>query len=218
MKKMQLYPKTQRISDPEYQITEKLDGSNIGIFNLFGELLIAERNVVFKLQEIDEIRGSLYKGLYGFLKENGEDLLSKLHEGSGFFGEWMGMGQIKYGGAFKDKLYIFAKAQIAQNYEDDYEISNLYWKRDLLKYPFRYSEIPEYLKLTPLVGIVPNISIESLDKIYEEYLEKVGRQVEGFVVMSENGAISKYVRNKRGRLSPHEPKGRMDWLSESPKD
>ena len=77
-----------------------------------GKLLIAQRNYVFNIDEIEENKGRLYDGLFGWLQEHGEDLTNRLIEGSGFFGEWIGMGKIKYN-FFNKKVYMFAKA----NYE-----------------------------------------------------------------------------------------------------
>lgn len=212
MNKQTLYPKTERISNPVYQITEKLDGSNLGFFNLFGELLIAQRSNTYKLSEIDnpEVKGAMYGGLYKFLKEHGETLLNSLYSGSGVFGEWIGMGKIKYGGSDIDKpFYIFAKANIAENYNEDYEISNLYWKRDLLKYSFILQEPPEFMGFVPLVAEATEISLSALDALYEEYTAKVNRKVEGFVIMLDNNgrSINKYVRFKNGKPSPHFVRG-----------
>ena len=80
--------------------------------------------------ELEENKQMLYKGLKGWLDENGEDLKNRLMEGSGLFGEWIGMGKIKYPDLDK-KVYMFAKA----NY-DKGEIKNLYYEHGLFKYPF----------------------------------------------------------------------------------
>lgn len=47
--KKTLYPKTQRFNDnlPYWQITEKLDGSNLTLFKYGGELWIGTRNYAF---------------------------------------------------------------------------------------------------------------------------------------------------------------------------
>lgn len=203
--KITLYPKTTRIKDPTYQVVEKLDGSNLGLFNLNGRLLIAQRNRAYFLSEIDDVEYSLYGGLYDYLVENGEDLLSRLYEGSGFFGEWIGMGQIKYKGALDKKLYMFVKANIKTLDGGGLEVYNIYWDRSLHKYPFVGQEIPECVGQPALISEEPTVDIESLDKLYDSYLEEVGRPVEGFIVMSQNGSITKYVRNKRGKIGPHEP-------------
>lgn len=203
--KITLYPKTVRIDEPVYQVVEKLDGSNLGLFNLDGDLLIAQRNRVYFLSEIEDVKHSLYKGLYNFLKENGEDLLSRLHEGSGFFGEWIGMGQIKYGETLEHKVYMFAKANIKSLDDGGVEAYNIYWDRALHQFPFVNQEIPEYIGQPTLVAEKPSVDIGTLDNLYDEYLAKVGRPVEGFIIMSQSGSITKYVRNKRGKIGPHKP-------------
>lgn len=53
------------------------------------------------------------RGLYGWLKENAEEILTNLYDNSGICGEWIGMGKIAYGGSDIDKkFYAFAKAKI----------------------------------------------------------------------------------------------------------
>jgi hypothetical protein len=64
MEKRTLYPKTKRVLfKNRVVITEKLDGSNIGFFKVKGELLIAQRNYIFKMSEAEENKGMLYQGL-----------------------------------------------------------------------------------------------------------------------------------------------------------
>lgn len=59
-----LYPKTKRVLfKNKVVVTEKLDGSNIGFFKVKGELLIAQRNNIFKMSEMEENKGMLYQGL-----------------------------------------------------------------------------------------------------------------------------------------------------------
>lgn len=75
MIKKTLYPKTKRVKfKNRVVITEKLDGSNIGFFKVNGELVIAQRNNIFLVSELEENKGMLYKGLKGWIEENGEDL------------------------------------------------------------------------------------------------------------------------------------------------
>lgn len=121
MIKKTLYPKTKRIQyKNRVVITEKLDGSNIGFFKVNGDLIIAQRNNIFLMNELEENKQMLYRGLKGWLDEYGEGLKDKLMEGSGFFGEWIGMGKIKYPDLDK-KVYMFAKANYVKG-----EIRNLY--------------------------------------------------------------------------------------------
>ena len=198
MIKKTLYPKTKRVQfKNRVVITEKLDGSNIGFFKVNGELVIAQRNNIFGLSEIDDINGALYSGLYGWLEEHGQDLTERLVEGSGFFGEWIGMGKIKYPDLDK-KVYMFAKA----NY-DKGEIKNLYYEHELFIYPFENQEIPEYIGIVPVVEEGYSFPyVETLDYIYELYKVKVNRNVEGFIV-AQNNNINKYVRMKNGKIEAH---------------
>jgi hypothetical protein len=199
MIKKTLYPKTKRVANAEkkVQITEKLDGSNIGFFSLNGELLIAQRNNVFTLSEIDEVSDKLYKGLYEFLKTNGQHLLENLHPNSGFFAEWLGIGKIKY--TFNSRISMFAKANI----DDELNVYNIYYYMHLLQYPFVDGVIPYYIGLVPLAYHLESYpTVEELDRLYEEYCNNVCCDVEGFVV-HQNGVIRKYVRMKNGKLTPH---------------
>ena len=201
MKKQSLYPKTKRISDTDCVITEKLDGSNIGFLRLEDELIIATRNNVYKLSEIDEYKQMMYKGMYGWLKEHGEHLKNNLHEGSGIFGEWIGMGKLKYPELGK-KMYIFAKANIS--YENNtYEVRNINYDRELFIYPFVEQTIPKYLNIVPCIRICENIpTISELNKLYEEYTNVECRNVEGFIIIKNND-VKKYVRMKNGTLENH---------------
>lgn len=198
MIKKTLYPKTKRVQfKNRVVITEKLDGSNIGFFKVNGELIIAQRNNIFLRNELEENKQMLYRGLKGWIEEYGEDLANRLMEGSGFFGEWIGMGKIKYPDLDK-KVYMFAKA----NY-DKGEIKNLYYKHELFKYPFVNQEFPEYIGIVPVVQeINDNPDIEKLNCLYEVYKNKVNRNVEGFII-AQNNNVNKYVRMKNGKLQDH---------------
>lgn len=86
--KITLYPKTTRMGKEKSQLTEKLDGSNLGFFKLNNEVYVAQRNWVFTLEEALQ-SDKLYKGLLGFINEN-VDNLNKIVEGAVIFGEWIG--------------------------------------------------------------------------------------------------------------------------------
>ena len=198
MIKKTLYPKTKRVQfKNRVVITEKLDGSNIGFFKVNGELIIAQRNNIFLIDELEENKNMLYKGLKGWLDEHGKDLTERLIEGSGFFGEWIGMGKIKYPDLDK-KVYMFAKA----NYEKG-EIKNLYYDHELFIYPFENQEIPEYIGIVPIVEERETMAdVETLNYIYDNYRMGVQRNVEGFVV-AQNNNVNKYVRMKNGKMQDH---------------
>lgn len=70
MEKKTLYPKTKRVQFKNRAvITEKLDGSNIGFFKVNGKLLIAQRNNIFTIDELEENKGMLYKGLMRVVRD-----------------------------------------------------------------------------------------------------------------------------------------------------
>lgn len=198
MGKKMLYPKTKRVKfRNKVVITEKLDGSNIGFFKVDGELLIALRNNILRMSEIEENKKMLYKGLYGWLNEYGEDLTDRLIEGSGFFGEWIGQGCLKYPDLDK-RVYMFAKA----NYQNG-EIKNLYYDRELFLYPFVDQNFPDYIGMVPIViELDETPDIKDLDGYYDWYKSVVNRNVEGFILIQNNNA-QKYVRMKNGKLESH---------------
>ncbi len=194
----QIYPKTKRIplSNTIY-VTEKIDGSNLGLFNLNDKLYIAQRGLVFSIDEIEEVKSKMYRGLYAWLKENAENI--KLNKNSCIFGEWLGMGQIKYGEIFNEKLLMFAKA----NVDDEFNVTNLKYDHSLFKYSFINEERPTSIGLVPMVSILNKMPTkEELDKIYENYLNLVNRKVEGLIVNLNNN-ILKYVRFKNGKEEEH---------------
>jgi len=200
MIKKEIYPKTKRISVEGFtiQLTEKLDGSNLTIFKKNDILYIAQRNNIFSLDEIEEAKQVLYKGLYEWLKTNGEYLKEHLLNNACICGEWLGMGNLKYDvGDFPYRWYMFAKA----NVDDDFNLYNLIYNHKLFIYPFDNQEFPNFLGEVPIISdikVIPDKKM--LDSIYTKYCEKVGnRNVEGIVVNCNN-SISKYVRMKNGKL------------------
>lgn len=206
MIKKEIYPKTKRVScsgDKVY-ITEKLDGSNLVFFKKNDELYIAQRKTIININELEEVKDKLYKGLYQWLLDNKDYLQEQLINDSAICGEWLGMGKLKYDvGEFDKKWYMFAKANI----DDEYNLYNLIYEHELFIYPFANQEIPNF------IGIVPEITElmvlptkEFLDSIYEIYTNGVKRDVEGFVVNYKN-IISKYVRMKNGKLEEHFDRG-----------
>lgn len=199
MIKKSLYPKTPRVKvmGEKVYLTEKLDGSNLVFFKKDGELYIGCRNNIYTLAEIEEVKDKLYKGLYTWLKDNGEVLKNSLMENSAICGEWMGMGSIKYDiGDFDKRWYMFAKANI----DADFNLYNLKYDHSLFIYPFVDGIMPSFLGIVPEVceiSVLPNK--EHLDSIYTKYCAKVGRPVEGFVINYLDN-ICKYVRMKSGKL------------------
>lgn len=206
MIKKEIYPKTKRVSSigDKVYITEKLDGSNLVFFKKNEELYIAQRKTIFKISELEEVRDVLYKGLYQWLLDNKNTLEDELHNNSAICGEWLGMGNLKYTvDEFDKRWYMFAKANI----DDDYNLYNLNYDHKLFIYPFISQEIPNFIEIVPEVAelnVIP--TKEHLDSLYEKYINKVNRNVEGFVVNYKN-IITKYVRMKNGKLQEHFDRG-----------
>jgi len=199
--KQTLYPKTQRISKSKILLTEKLDGSNLGLFKFNNTLVIVQRNNIFTLEELDQVT---YKGLKQWLSEYSKELLADLHDGSGVFGEWIGMGQINYQNRLSKKLYIFAKANITFNAESGfYEVWKINYNPELFIYPFQSQQIPDCMGIVPIINEeITNINKEELDKIYDTYCKHQDGKVEGFIV-NNNDSIHKYVRLKDGKFEEH---------------
>lgn len=201
MIKKEIYPKTQRVKcdgDKVY-ITEKLDGSNLVIFKKNNEIYIAQRKTIFKINELEEVKTILYKGLYQWLLDN-KNKLQEIYEGSALCGEWLGMGQLKYTiDEFDKRYYMFAKARV----DDDFTLNNLRYNHEEFHYLFESGVIPNFIGIVPEVAelsVLPNKA--HLDSLYQKYFEKVNRNVEGFVINYRNN-ISKYVRMKNGKLQEH---------------
>jgi len=205
MIKKSIYPKTRRvkIAGEKVYITEKLDGSNLVFFKKNDEVYIAQRKNIFNINEIEENKDKLYKGLYEWIKYN-ISVLNDLHNDSAICGEWLGMGTLKYDvGEFDKRWYMFAKANI----DDDFNLYNLIYDHNLFIYPFQSQVFPNCMGIVPEVAelnVLP--TKEHLDSIYEKYTNKVNRNVEGFVV-NYNNIISKYVRMKNGKLQEHFDRG-----------
>jgi hypothetical protein len=201
MIKKEIYPKTKRVKvdGSKVYVTEKLDGSNLVFFKKNDEMYVAQRNNILSFNELEENKDKLYKGLYQWIIDNKESLYD-LHNNAAICGEWLGMGKLKYDvGEFDKRWYMFAKANIS----DDYELYNLIYDHSLFIYPFQSQVIPHCIGIVPEVtelSVLP--TKEHLDSIYEKYTSKVKRDVEGFVV-NYNNIISKYVRMKNGKLQEH---------------
>lgn len=200
MIKKEIYPKTPRVkvSGDLIEVTEKLDGSNLVIFNKDEKYYIAQRNNIFSFDEIDENKDKLYKGLYQWLIDNKSEI--NLHSNSAICGEWIGMGKLKYSvDEFDKRFYMFAKA----NVDNEFNLYNLIYDHDLFIYPFVEQQIPKFIGIVPTVcklNVLPNKLY--LDSLYDKYCQKQNRNVEGFVINYRN-IISKYVRMKNGKLQEH---------------
>lgn len=205
MLKKEIYPKTKRVScsGKQVEVTEKLDGSNLCIFKKEDKLYIAQRKTILCFDELEENKDVIYKGLYQWLNDNKEQL-NDIRNNSVLCGEWLGMGCLKYSSdEFDKRFYMFAKANI----DEEFNLYNIYYQHDLFIYPFENLIIPECVGVVPLVYKLEYIpDKDKLDILYQEYTDKVNRNVEGFVV-NYNNAINKYVRMKNGKLSDHFDRG-----------
>lgn len=202
-----LYPKTKRLSNSNTKITvtEKLDGSNLSFFKHDGKLYIAQRNYIFCWDDMNEEEGkSLYKGLYGWLMENADNLKSLLLDKASIVGEWIGMGKIGYGDSLDHRFYIFAKANVDM-IDGNFKMYNILYKHELFIYPFETKEIPPYMGVVPIVAEYESTpSIDTMNGLYEEYMKTVDYIPEGFIVnFQDMKSIVKYVRNKNGKVEPH---------------
>jgi len=199
MIKTELYPKTPRVSvaGEQIEITEKLDGSNLIIFKLNGDIYFAQRNTIFKYEELEENKDKLYKGLLGWANEHITELKEELYEGSCLCGEWLGMGKLKYTvDEFEKRFYMFAKARI----NEDFKLSNINYTHEQFIYPFNNQIIPNFIGIVPVVKTISYLPYkDALDLMYDKYCEKVNRPVEGFV-MNFHNIITKYVRMKNGKV------------------
>lgn len=224
--KQTLYPKTKRVGSTQSQITitEKLDGSNLGLFRNGDELIVAQRNNIFSFNpqtgETNLNKNNAYKGLISWLEENGRALLENLHDGSGVFGEWIGMGKIDYSLRLDKKFYIFAKANIKfGEISGNLDVSTIYYDHSLFIYPFVNQEIPAFMGVVPIVFEGNEFpQLDFLDTLYDKYCHEINGyldanretvtdfKVEGFII-NNNNAIQKYVRFKNGKLTPHVKSG-----------
>ncbi len=86
------WPKIPRSTGEKVTITEKLDWSNLWLFKLNWELIIAQRNNVFTLDELN--KNTAYKWLIWWIEENKEQL--DFCEWSWVFGEWIWMWSLHW--------------------------------------------------------------------------------------------------------------------------
>lgn len=78
MIKKEIYPKTQRlkVGGDKVYVTEKLDGSNLVFFKKNDILYVAQRKNIFSIDELENVKDILYKGLYQWLLDN-KDVLQE---------------------------------------------------------------------------------------------------------------------------------------------
>lgn len=205
--KQEIYPKTVRYNDDKYGyvITEKLDGSNLGIGRIGDTLYICQRKNIYTIEEAT--KKVSYSGLIGWLNLHKDELLESIYDGSIVFGEWIGMGKIPYGESLNKKFYIFGKGRITIENEK-FVLTRLNWDLENILYVFNDQKLPEFIEIVPIVSQLKNVSLSILDDLYETYCKEVNRKVEGFVIYNtESFTIRKYIRYKDGKATPHTTKG-----------
>ena len=214
MLKKTIYPKTTRLGKDTsgVLITEKLDGANLSFLKRHDddELYIAQRNIIFTLEELlsDDkvIEQKLYKNLKPWLSEHGEDLKERLNNGSAICGEWLGMGgKINYKERLDKLFYMYAKA----NVKEDFGLYNIYYDHTLFNYPFVDQEFPTYIGRVPAIEALSEFpTVEKMDYLYKVYVKQLNnyhdteQRVEGFCI-TDGETIRKYVRLKNGKLTEH---------------
>lgn len=218
-RKLTIYPKTERFRDGNKLtiITEKLDGSNLGLSKQNGDIVIYQRNNSYtftEMKENKEIRDMAYKGLFKWLSDNYNDLMENLLENNSrdkmliIFGEWIQMGQLKYR---QDRIpnnsfWMFARGKG----EDESKLSWDY-NYEYFNYAFKDGIKPSYINIVPIVLTTDEIiSKQYLDTLYQVYTNDIIKdKSEGFIIY--NGFyIKKYVRISRGKeveFNPDDRKG-----------
>ena len=196
--KKALYPKTKRYNNNNIFITEKLDGSNLWLFKLWWELIIAQRNNVYRVSELN--KNNSYKWLLWWIDDNKDDL--DFCEWSWVFWEWIWIWKINYLDRIDKKFYIFAKANI----NEEYNISWLNYDRKLFQYPFSSWVIPKSVWIVPLVWnelcTHNTTNMNYLDELYDVYTNNIESKVEWFIIINNND-ITKYIRYKDWIFTNH---------------
>ena len=168
-----------------------------------------QREIIFSVEEAKtgKVGGiEIYKGFPEWITEHEEFLKENIYEGSIVFGEWLELGKIYYEKEkFPKRFLIFAKGRFEGKTIEESSIVNLNFNLNLIHYVFVKQEVPDFIETVPLVeSKVKNVSLDCLNQLYSEYSEKVGRKVEGFVILDLlSGIQTKYVRLKRGKLTEH---------------
>lgn len=186
-----------------YLITEKLDGSNLCIAKVDNKIYVAQRNLVFDIEEIDELsKNTFYKGLANFLKEHKNYLIETLEDGYCIVGEWLAQGCIKYSD-LENGYYLFAFGKAKMR---DGLLYLEFIENDLknINKAFKNEQTPIFKTVPIIADNVPVISLGYLNSLYEARMKETNRMVEGFVVYSyETQTALKYVRHKDGKSQEH---------------
>ncbi len=201
-----VYPKTKRISKTDFvwQITEKMDGSNLTFFKFDDDLYLATRNNVFNWTgEKPTSQYIQYKGLFGWMENYSKLLYEKLNNHEALFGEWLGMGKIKYEDYFP-QFNLFAYGYMHQNKDGKFEAR--YINRDLNKitdFLVEHDLNRDFITV-PFVDYTDSLSPDLIDWYYNKYRDEKSREVEGFILTNlDSGEVRKYVRYKGGKMTEH---------------
>lgn len=204
MKKEKKYGKTKRFGVTQYQITEKLDGSNVCFAKSHNKLKIYSRTFSFDLDELDDVKEIIDEDFYDFLVKYGSDLQESLIDEMEIYCEFLGTGMIDYeyslGNAICDRLYIFGKKSPKDKC--------IRYDVDALWYAFINQNLPMlYLSIVPYITQIceEDLSIHDLDLIYDGYkASSCNSAVEGFIITNDKlGYCRKYVRHKNGKETEH---------------
>ena len=201
-----VYPKTKRISKTDFvwQITEKMDGSNLTFFKFDDDLYLATRNNVFNwTDEKPTSQDIQYKGLFVWMENYSKLLYEKLNNHEALFGEWLGMGKIKYEDYFP-QFNLFAYGYMHQNEDGKFEEG--YINRDLNKitdFLVEHDLNRDFITV-PFVDYTDSLSPDLIDWYYNKYRDEKAHEVEGFILTNlDSGEVRKYVRYKDGKMSEH---------------
>lgn len=189
--KKTMYPKTLRVSNESYFVTEKIDGSNLGLAKVNGELLIFTRNNILTTDESLD-----YPGLRLFLDTYQDQVLDFLVDDTVIFGEWLGQGRIKYKVDKQDmskRFYAFAIAGLTEDFMET-EGTRFRYMKYVHEFPQNLGEQPEWLNYAPFLG--KTSTLEEAQELYEPISRLDNESVsEGIVIVNGNNPM-KLVMNK----------------------
>ncbi len=188
-----MYPKTLRVSNEKYHVTEKIDGSNLGIAKYNGELYYFTRNWIYSFDDLGDIG---YKGLKLFTENHRDEIDCILEDNQVIFGEWIGQGRIKYNidkTDTRNRFYAFAFAGLTP---DSLEEGTQRFR--YMKYVYKWTNMskpkPEWLNFVPYLGNATTIH-EAIALYSEVSLIDGESTSEGVIIVNGNNP-QKYVVNK----------------------
>ncbi len=198
MKKIKktMYPKTLRITDDRYVVTEKLDGSNLGIANVNGELVYFTRKWMISANNVSEAQ---YPELRLFNEMYEDEIMSYLPINTVVFGEWIGQGRIKYKIDKTDmskRFYAFAFAGLRPDFMKP-EAERFTYIKYVHEWKHEELEQPEWINFVPYLG-----TAETKDEaigLYREVSLLDNESVSEGLVIRNGNVPRKYVVHKHGK-------------------